>query len=47
MLQEIDVARNEVRARKGEYLPFVDLQAGAGRREGRRNTHATERWRRT
>ena len=24
------MARNEVRARKGEYLPFVGLQAGAG-----------------
>jgi outer membrane protein, multidrug efflux system len=30
MLQEINIAKNEVRARKGEYLPFVDLQAGAG-----------------
>lgn len=29
-LQEIDIARNEVRARKGEYLPFVNLQGGAG-----------------
>lgn len=29
-LQEIEVARNEARARKGEYLPFVDLKAGAG-----------------
>ncbi|GAA4469416.1 TolC family protein [Nemorincola caseinilytica] len=29
-LQEIEIARNEVRARKGEYLPFVGLQAGAG-----------------
>ncbi|MEQ9442044.1 MAG: efflux transporter outer membrane subunit [Cyclobacteriaceae bacterium] len=29
-LQEIEVARNEVRARKGEYLPFVDIRAGAG-----------------
>ena len=28
--QEIEVARNEVRARKGEYLPFVDIRAGAG-----------------
>ncbi len=30
MLQEIAVAQSEVRARKGEYLPFVDLVAGAG-----------------
>ena len=29
MLQEITIARNEVRARKGEYLPFVDFGAGA------------------
>lgn len=30
MLQEIAVARAEVRARKGEYLPFVDFGAAAG-----------------
>jgi multidrug efflux system outer membrane protein len=29
-LQEIDIARNEVSARKGEYLPFVGLRAGTG-----------------
>lgn len=29
-LQEIEVARSEVRARKGELLPFVRLNAGAG-----------------
>ncbi len=29
-LQEIGIARNEVRARKGEYLPFVGARAGAG-----------------
>jgi multidrug efflux system outer membrane protein len=28
--QEIAVLRNEARARSGEYLPFVDLRAGAG-----------------
>lgn len=28
-LQEIDIARNEIRARKGEYLPFVGLSGGA------------------
>ena len=30
LLQEINIANNEVRARKGEYLPFVDVQAGGG-----------------
>ncbi len=30
MLQEIKVANNEIRARKGEYLPFANIQAGAG-----------------
>lgn len=30
MLQEMQIARNEVRARKGEYLPFVDVGGGAG-----------------
>jgi outer membrane protein, multidrug efflux system len=29
-LQEINIARNEVRARKGEYLPLVNAIAGAG-----------------
>ncbi|GAB3513301.1 TolC family protein [Spirosoma knui] len=29
-LQEIQVAQNEIRARTGEYLPFVNLEAGAG-----------------
>ncbi|MCB0793768.1 MAG: efflux transporter outer membrane subunit [Flavobacteriales bacterium] len=29
MLQEIEIARNEARARKGEYLPFVDIGAAA------------------
>jgi len=29
-LQEIQIAQNEVRARTGEYLPFVNLAAGAG-----------------
>ncbi|MDO6760667.1 efflux transporter outer membrane subunit [Tamlana sp. 2_MG-2023] len=28
-LQEVDIARNEVRAKKGEYLPFVDIRGGA------------------
>jgi NodT family efflux transporter outer membrane factor (OMF) lipoprotein len=30
ILQEISISQNEVRARKGEYLPFVILQGGAG-----------------
>ena len=29
-LQEIEIARNEVRTRKGELLPIVGLKAGAG-----------------
>lgn len=29
-LQEIEIARNEIRARKGEYLPFVGIGASAG-----------------
>jgi len=29
-LQEIQIAQNEIRARKGEYLPFVGLRGGAG-----------------
>ena len=29
-LQEINIARNEVQEKKGEYLPFVDVRAGAG-----------------
>jgi multidrug efflux system outer membrane protein len=29
-LQEINIARNEVRARKGEYLPFVNGMGGIG-----------------
>ena len=29
-LQEIEITRNEIQARKGEYLPFVGLKAGAG-----------------
>ncbi len=29
-MQEMDVLKNEVRIRKGEYLPFVDIGAGSG-----------------
>ena len=30
VMQEIQIARNEIGARKGEYLPFLSLNAGAG-----------------
>tara|TARA_B100001245_G_scaffold236616_1_gene228822 strand:- start:1285 stop:2709 length:1425 start_codon:yes stop_codon:yes gene_type:complete len=30
MLQEISITQNEIRTRKGEYLPFVGLKGGAG-----------------
>lgn len=29
-LQEIEISRNEIRARKGEYLPFLGLRGAAG-----------------
>ncbi len=29
-LQEIEISKNEVRDKKGEYLPFIGLKAGAG-----------------
>ena len=29
MLQQVDIAKNEIQARKGEYLPFVGIQAAA------------------
>jgi multidrug efflux system outer membrane protein len=29
-LQEIQVARNEIKAKKGEYLPFLNITAGGG-----------------
>ncbi|OOQ58767.1 TolC family protein [Mucilaginibacter pedocola] len=29
-LQEIEVTKNEIQGRKGEYLPFVGVKAGAG-----------------
>jgi outer membrane protein, multidrug efflux system len=39
-LQEIEILRNEVRVRKGEYLPFVGLRAAAGfEKEGRYTRH--------
>ena len=30
LIQEINISKNEVRARKGEYLPFVGVNGGAG-----------------
>lgn len=30
MMQEINIAQNEIKARKGEYLPFIGIGAGAG-----------------
>lgn len=30
LLQEIEISKNEIRIRKGEYLPFVNLGVGAG-----------------
>jgi NodT family efflux transporter outer membrane factor (OMF) lipoprotein len=39
-LQEIEISKNEIRTRKGEYLPFVSLNAGAGlEKEGRYTRH--------
>ena len=39
-LQEIQILKNEVRARKGEYLPLVDLGVGVGvEKEGRYTRH--------
>src|SRR5690349_8121252 len=29
-MQEIQISQNEIRARKGEYLPFLNAFAGAG-----------------
>lgn len=29
-LKEIEIRKNEIQARKGEYLPFVNIQGGAG-----------------
>ena len=30
LLKQVDIAKNEIGARKGEYLPFLGVQAGAG-----------------
>lgn len=38
--QEIEIGKNEVRTRKGEYLPFVGLRGAAGlEKEGRYTRH--------
>ena len=39
-LQEIEVSRNEIRARKGEYLPSLGVRGGAGFDKVSRNTPA-------
>lgn len=39
LMQEIAIAKNEVRTRKGEYLPFVDLRGGAGVEKAGHYTH--------
>jgi multidrug efflux system outer membrane protein len=40
VLQEIEISKNEVTARKGEYLPFVGIRGGAGiEKEGRYTRH--------
>lgn len=39
-LQEIEIARNEVRIRKSEYLPFVGIKGGAGVEKAPRYTTA-------
>lgn len=38
ILQEIQISKNEVRARKGEYLPFIGLRGGAGADKSARYT---------
>lgn len=40
ILQEIEIGKNEIRIRKGEYLPFVNLGLDAGiEKEGRYTRH--------
>ena len=38
-LQEIEISKNEIRARKGEYLPFIGLKGGAGFEKAARYTN--------
>lgn len=40
MMQEINIASNEIKARKGEYLPFLSINAGAGADKVGRYTRA-------
>lgn len=41
-LQEIEILKNEVRTRRGEYLPFVDVGVAAGvEKEGRYTRHGS------
>src|SRR5687767_4500531 len=37
-LQEIEISKNEIRARKGEYLPFVDIGVAVGTEKSARFT---------
>ncbi|MCW5912681.1 MAG: efflux transporter outer membrane subunit [Cyclobacteriaceae bacterium] len=37
-LQEVEISKNEIRARKGEYLPFVNLAGGTGMEKSGRYT---------
>ncbi|MGB3948142.1 MAG: TolC family protein [Bacteroidia bacterium] len=37
-LQEIEISKNEIRTRKGEYLPFLGLKGGAGSEKTARYT---------
>ncbi len=39
ILQEIEISKNEIRARKGEYLPSVGLKAGVGVEKAARYTN--------
>ena len=38
-LQELEIAKNEIRARKGEYLPFVGIKGGTGLDKASRYTN--------
>jgi multidrug efflux system outer membrane protein len=38
VLQEIEISKNEIRAKKGEYMPFVNLKGGLGLDKGARYT---------
>lgn len=38
VMQEIEISKNEIKARKGEYMPFVNLKGGIGLDKGARYT---------